>query len=242
MEPSASATVSVDVTQPVLSPTSIAKVSGDQQTGVVGLPLGSDLIVEVRDQFGDRMAGVTVAFAIAAGDGALSTSEATTSGNGRAGTRLTLGDFRGQHSVTAAVLATNPVLSTTFIATATGPFGTGSIDAIYFNPDHRSGAKYFMLKGGDYTRFAHGAPSDGNFPRALTTRSSWPAGWGAGDVDATVYNSSNQKHYWFKGNEYIEFSQGQPLEAGYPLPSRRQLVWLAGRVGEWRAGRDYVPP
>ena len=88
---------------PPPEPTNLAIISGDNQTGLTGEPLTNPFVVEVRDQYGDPMAGVTVTFAVSEGDGALSTGVATTDANGRAESTLTLGVDPGGYIVEVSV-------------------------------------------------------------------------------------------------------------------------------------------
>ena len=56
-------------TAEALVATSIVRVSGNNQTGTVGKELDNPFVVEVRDQNGDGLSGITVAFAVTAGGG-----------------------------------------------------------------------------------------------------------------------------------------------------------------------------
>ena len=84
-------------------PTELVKLSGDNQSGVIGEGLSSPFVVEVRDQDGAPFEGVTVMFAITAGDGVLSVTTATTDAAGLAETTLTLGSTPGTNTVLATV-------------------------------------------------------------------------------------------------------------------------------------------
>ena len=59
---------------------------------------------------------------------------------------------------------------------------------------------------------------DVRFPRALTSLPGWPASWGAGDIDAVVYNPEvlGGKFYFFKGDEFMQFTRRIGPDAGYP--------------------------
>ena len=70
----------------------------------------------VLDQFGNPLAGAMVTFAVTAGGGTLSVETATTDGDGRASTTLTLGRTPGMNTVEATVAGLEPV---TFTATGT---------------------------------------------------------------------------------------------------------------------------
>ncbi len=91
------------------------KPSGNQQEGAAGAALTEALVVEVRDQNGQPLAGVEVTFAVTAGGGTLSSTTAKTDADGRAATTLTLGPRPGTNTVEATVDRLEPV---TFTATA----------------------------------------------------------------------------------------------------------------------------
>lgn len=103
-------------------PTSLAKVSGDPQTGAAGTALAQPLVVRVTDANGNPVAGVTVAFAAAAGGGTVTPTSAATDAQGRASATLTLGGAAGDQTVTATVAGLPQVV---FSVTATaGPAAT----------------------------------------------------------------------------------------------------------------------
>jgi len=85
----ASAQGSYTILSAASSALSVSIVSGDQQTGAPGAQLASPLVVVVRDQNGDPVAGQTVAFA-AAPPGALIAPTAITDANGQASATLRL--------------------------------------------------------------------------------------------------------------------------------------------------------
>ena len=95
--------------------TTVVEVSGDGQAGDTDAALPHPFIVEVRDQDGDALSGVTVAFAVTAGGGSLSASSVTTNTSGRAQSTLTLGSTAGSNTVTATV---SGITTITFTATA----------------------------------------------------------------------------------------------------------------------------
>ena len=109
----------------------LAKVSGEGQEELAGTQLDEPLVVSVLDEEGSPLAGVSVSFAVTAGEGLLSAitetnpctiasstsaTTATTDANGHAATRLTLGSQPGTNAVEATVEGLEPV---TFTATAT---------------------------------------------------------------------------------------------------------------------------
>ena len=65
-------TFTAEVPLPPATPTRLSIVSGENQEGVIDEPLPHPFIVEVYDQYGDPMAGVTVTFVVRTGGGVLS--------------------------------------------------------------------------------------------------------------------------------------------------------------------------
>ena len=96
-------TFSAEATLPPPPPTRLSSISGENQEGLTGESLATPFTVQVRDQHGDPMEGVTVTFAVTAGDGSLSTTTATTDSDGQAKTILTLGTDPGTVTVEASV-------------------------------------------------------------------------------------------------------------------------------------------
>ncbi len=94
---------SAEATLPSPVPTTLSIISGDNQTGLTGEPLADPFVVEVRDQHGDPMEGVTVTFTVTAGDGSLSTTTAITDANGQAATTLRLSTEAGTNTIEASV-------------------------------------------------------------------------------------------------------------------------------------------
>ena len=88
-------------------PRRLVLVSGDGQQGAIGEPLADPLVVEVRDQYGNPLPGVEVAFSVVQGDGRVGgqfTVERTTSDvSGRAEALLTLGPIQGTNAVEVSV-------------------------------------------------------------------------------------------------------------------------------------------
>ena len=77
---------------------SLLKISGDNQTGVSSTSL-SPFVVEVQDENGSVLGGISVTFAVATGAGTLSVISTTTDTNGRAQSTLTLGPNLGTNTV-----------------------------------------------------------------------------------------------------------------------------------------------
>ena len=96
-------------------PSALSVVSGDGQQARPGARLPGALIVEIRDQYGQPIRDILVAFSVTQGNGALTTANATADSTGRAATTLTLGDERGAVKVSASVPGLDAVL---FTATA----------------------------------------------------------------------------------------------------------------------------
>ena len=78
-------------------------ISGFDQQGLVGEALANPFIVEVRDQFGERLPDVQVIFSVTSGGGTLSVTTAVTDSNGQVESILTLGPNPGTNTVTVSV-------------------------------------------------------------------------------------------------------------------------------------------
>lgn len=93
-------------------PSAIRKTGGDGQIGVVGSQLGRLLTVRVTDQKGRAMNGVSVAWSVHAGGGALGASTTTSNSSGSAAVAWTLGHTAGENGATATVGDLSPVTFT----------------------------------------------------------------------------------------------------------------------------------
>ena len=91
-------------------------ISGDKQQGLLGEALANPFVVEVRDQSGDPLPGVQVAFSVSSGGGTLSATSATTDNNGRVKSILTLGPNPGANTVEVGVTGIQEKQSVSAIA------------------------------------------------------------------------------------------------------------------------------
>ncbi len=85
------------------APQNLGVVSGNNQTGTVNTALPQPLVVQVADQGGTPIAGVSVVFS--APSGTLTGTPATTDSNGQASVQYTTGVSPGAVTITAAVNA-----------------------------------------------------------------------------------------------------------------------------------------
>ena len=77
----------------------LLKISGDNQHGIPSASLSQPFVIEVRDENGSALAGISVTFAVIGGSGTLSTTITRTDANGRAQSTLTLGPNLGTNTV-----------------------------------------------------------------------------------------------------------------------------------------------
>ena len=91
----------IDETLNLITP-GLSKISGDDQSGVPGAIIANPLVIEVRDENGSALEGISVTFAVTAGGGTLSTTHTTTDTNGRAQSILTLGPNIGTQTVSVS--------------------------------------------------------------------------------------------------------------------------------------------
>ena len=104
---------------PVLEPTSLESISGDNQNGLTGETLANPFEVQVRDQNGNPLKGIAVTFAVTSGGGSLNATTAMTDANGRAGSTLTLGSDAGTNSVEVSVEGISQTVTFNAKATST---------------------------------------------------------------------------------------------------------------------------
>ena len=86
-------------TEPLPRPTALERISGDNQEGLPGAVLADPFIVEVHDENGEPVEGVTITFAVILGGGAVSVVTSTTDQDGRVKSTLTLGTDPGTNKV-----------------------------------------------------------------------------------------------------------------------------------------------
>ena len=167
------------------TPTALSIISGDNQSGVTGEALAAPFVVEVRDQYSNPMGGVTVTFAVTAGDGALSATAATTDTNGRAASTLTPGSNPGTNTVSASVEgisqtvaftaeATLPPPTPTTLSTVPDQTGASPIDVVAVEVHDQNGdplgdvAVTFAIRGEDGSQHTTTVPTDENGGAAFT--------------------------------------------------------------------------
>ena len=135
-------TVTFTATGTSMVTTSIAKISGDGQSGAIGTQLTSPLVVQVRNSNNVAVTGAVVSFAVTGGGGTLSTGSAITDANGNASAMLTLGASAGTNSVSASAPNAGSV---TFTATGTGVVVTSQqifTTQVPVLPDANDGVSY----------------------------------------------------------------------------------------------------
>ena len=116
----AAATAECEIPEPEPSrATTLSIVSGYGQEGLPGSRLSHPFVVEVRDQYGNAVLGVDVAFRVNQGSGSLSPITVQSNDLGRASTILTLGRSAGVNVVEASV--TGIVRPQIFTATVIAP-------------------------------------------------------------------------------------------------------------------------
>lgn len=107
----------------------ITGVSGDGQTGDLGVVLGQPLTVKVMDAHGNAVAGAPVSFAVTGGTGVLGTPNVSTNAEGHATTTLSLSALG-----TAAVTATSGAVAGASVA-FTASTGASVVGQVTVAPD-----------------------------------------------------------------------------------------------------------
>ena len=101
---------------PTRTPGHLVSISGDEQTGMFGVPLADPFVVETRDSERAPFAGVPLTFAITEGGGTLNPVPTETDDNGRAESTLTPVRTLGRHTVEVTVIHEGTTLRTVFTA------------------------------------------------------------------------------------------------------------------------------
>ncbi len=91
------------------APAQIRIISGNNQSGQVGIQLAADLVVSVEDRDGNVVAGATVTWQATDGGGSVAPATSTTSASGQATTEWTLGPATGGQKVRASAGAAGHV-------------------------------------------------------------------------------------------------------------------------------------
>jgi hypothetical protein len=107
-------------TATALSASKIAKVSGDNQTTVLGRPLPQPVVVRVLDPNDTPVPNATVTFVASTGGGTVSAASGTTGANGQLSVTWTLGTALGNQTLTASLVGPPGSPTVTFSAVATG--------------------------------------------------------------------------------------------------------------------------
>jgi hypothetical protein len=122
---------SVPFTVTAAPPATIVLVSGGGQSAPPSTALSAPIVVEVRDQFGFVVPGVTVTFAVIAGGGNLTTTSVASDAAGRASTSWSLG-ASGTQTIRASAGAATPLdVSATVVGAGGAPQLFAAFDYTY---------------------------------------------------------------------------------------------------------------
>jgi uncharacterized protein (TIGR03437 family) len=126
----ASATFNLTVNIPSVG---IQKVSGDQQTTMIGTAFPLPLTVKVVDSSGNGIFGAQVGFQVTSGDATLGSASAITDATGQASTNVTAGATAGAIAISATSGAFN--VSFTLTAQPPGPTNITIVNGASFDPN-----------------------------------------------------------------------------------------------------------
>ncbi|MEO6444787.1 MAG: Ig-like domain-containing protein [Gemmatimonadaceae bacterium] len=99
-----------DTTAPqTRTPSTLAIMSGNDQSTTANGTVTSPFVVQVLDQFAAPLPGVTVAWAISTGTGVLSAASSQTDSEGKASVNFTAGSTGGTDTISATVGTLTPV-------------------------------------------------------------------------------------------------------------------------------------
>ena len=115
-------------TNPIFITPGLSKVLGDNQTSVSGAVLSHPFVIEVRDENGSVLEGISVTFTVTAGGGTLSVTLTTTDSNGRAESTLTLGPNLGTNTVSVSAAGIESTLAFHAISDTEAPPITADVN------------------------------------------------------------------------------------------------------------------
>jgi subtilisin family serine protease len=195
-------------------PRTLAKVAGDDQTGLAGAELVAPISVRVSDAYDNAVAGVAIEWTTGAGSGSVGSEPSTTDAVGIASTRWTLGPTKGTDTLRASSgsLAGSPAVFLAMatpngrivgeVTTASGVLVTRTVSPALKRPrqadagaggqaGHGAGtttAKDALVRmngGAEAARATRAGPTARPVPRALIVRFR-PEAVGVPDVQATA--------------------------------------------------------
>lgn len=100
------------------TPSALLRLSGNDQSAVVGRALGSPVTVKVQDAAGNPLQGVSVTWSVTTGGGSVDPPASVTEADGMATAAWTLGQTLGRQTLTASSAGLTPVV---FAATGVAP-------------------------------------------------------------------------------------------------------------------------
>ena len=97
-----------------------------------------------------------------------------------------------------------------------------------------SNGKIYFFKGDQYVRIGNDSKVESGYPKPIA--GNWkgmPSSFNSG-IDAAVWRDSNQKIYFFKGDQYVRIGSDSSMDPGYPKPIKGN--W--GVPEDWEDGID----
>jgi hypothetical protein len=164
------------------SVSSISVSSGNSQSAVAGSALSLPLVAIVKDTNNNPLAGISVAWAVTAGGGSVSSCTTTTNGSGQAQCTLNLGTTAGTNTVTATI----PGLGLIATFTETGTVGSAASITVNFG-NNQNGTAGSPLAG---SLIAIVKDSNSNPVSGVTVTWAVTAGGGSDSSCTTTTNSS----------------------------------------------------
>ncbi|MFN0181833.1 MAG: Ig-like domain-containing protein [Gemmatimonadales bacterium] len=234
-------------------PSTVSRISGNNQATSANGALADSLVVRVLDQYGNGVSGVTVDWVVSQGGGSASPASSVTNGTGRGATKWTLGSSGGPATITAvARTATDSVVAVftgavfiTFETIAAGGRSSCGIDdggVLYcwgFNGDGQLGLGAGPIGSGPVFTFPQAVATStaqtfmsmngGQYHHCAVTFSHVGYCWGDNNngqlgINAPV-RSSPQPTLIFTGIPFASVSSGRSHSCGLTIGGR---AWCWG--------------
>jgi Big-like domain-containing protein len=216
------------------APSRLVKLAGDGQSAAVNTRLTDSLSVQVHDQYGNAVSGVTVNWSVLSGGGSLSPAASTTGSGGITRAAWTMGAAAGAGTASASVTG---VPGVAFSATATDgsplPPPPAPVSTVTVTPSPATVAVGNSLQFTATLRDASGNVLTGRTVTWSTSNTSIATVSAAGLVTAlaagqvTVTATSEQK----TGTSSVTVTAPSPPPQGVPAPRAGDLVVFDTRAG-----------
>lgn len=170
---------------------SFSKVSGDSQSGPIGQPFATPLVVQLLLDQGQTAPGVPVTFSVTSGDAALDAPSAASDSAGQASTMVTAGATTGPLVVTASVFGLSVSFNLTAVPPGPSVFAPGIVNAISGDVGVSPGGIIAIHGQGIAPAIQGSVVANGGFPFGALPTTLAGVGVRLGGAEVPIYRVNN---------------------------------------------------